>query len=300
MATDFSRVAIVNRGEPAMRFIHAARELNDEAGSGLRTIALYTDADRHAMFVREADESLHLGPALQADPAGRRTLAYLDLPRLERALRDCGAEAVWAGWGFVSEQAEFVEMLDRMGIVFVGPPAAAMRLLSDKVAAKRLAESAGVPVVPWSGGVVEGPGQALACAERLGYPVMIKASAGGGGRGIRRVTSPEAMADALAGAQAEARGAFGDPSVFLERALEAVRHVEVQVIGDRHGTLWAVGVRDCTIQRRHQKVVEEAPAPTLGDEQQSALRQAAVRVAAAAGYHNAGTVEFLYDPASAR
>jgi acetyl/propionyl-CoA carboxylase alpha subunit/acetyl-CoA carboxylase carboxyltransferase component len=299
MAPEFRRLAVVNRAEPAMRLVRAARDLEHERALGLRTIALYTDPDARALFVREADEAVALGPVFSVEPAsGRRTCAYLDHERLERALLDARADAVWAGWGFVSEQAEFVERLERLGIVFVGPPASAMRLCSDKVAAKRLAESAGVPVVPWSRGPVESVEAALLCAATIGYPVMLKAAGGGGGRGIRLVTSVEQMAEAFARARDEARGAFGDPSVFLERALANVRHVEVQVLGDRHGTLWAVGVRDCTIQRRHQKVLEEAPATALAPEEEQALREAAVRVARAARYESAGTVEFLFDPSS--
>ena len=203
---------------------------------------------------------------------------------------------MWAGWGFVAEQAEFVEMLERAGIVFIGPPAAAMRRLGDKIAAKRLAEAAGVPVVPWSGGPVATAEEVLCAAERLGYPLMIKSSAGGGGRGIRRVASADALVVAFAHARAEAARAFGDPTVFLEKCLEPVRHVEVQVMGDDHGALWACGVRDCTIQRKHQKVLEECPAPTLTAEQDRALCEAASRICRAAGYRNAGTVEFLFEP----
>jgi acetyl/propionyl-CoA carboxylase alpha subunit/acetyl-CoA carboxylase carboxyltransferase component len=298
MSTDFARVAVVNRGEAAMRFINAAREFNHEHGSAIRTIALFTEPDRHAMFVREADEAFDLGPALFVDPRdGNRKSSYLDQPRLERAFADTGTEAVWAGWGFIAEQADFVEMLERRGIVFIGPTAASMRRLGDKIAAKRLAEGVGVRVVPWSGpvGAVE---EALVAAEPLGYPLMIKASAGGGGRGIRRVASEEAMAEAFPRAHAEAVRAFGDPTLFLERCLEPVRHVEVQIIGDRHGALWACGVRDCTIQRKHQKILEESPAPTLRAAQDRALREAAVRIGRAAGYENAGTVEFLFEPHS--
>jgi len=297
MKTDFTRVAIVNRGEAAMRFINAARELGHEAGTAVRTIALFTEPDRGAMFVREADEAYDLGPAFVVDPGnGSRRSSYLDYPRLERAFRATGTEAVWAGWGFVAEHAAFVEMLDRLGIVFVGPPAAAMRRLSDKIASKRLAEAAGVSVVPWSGGPVTSAEEAREAASRLGFPLMVKASAGGGGRGIRRVDSKEGLGEGIARAQAEAARSFGDPTVFLEKCVEPARHVEVQVVGDQHGVVWACGVRDCTLQRKHQKVMEESPPPTLGPEEDRALREAAVRIARAAGYSNAGTIEFLYDP----
>lgn len=297
MWTDFSRVAIVNRGEPAMRFINAAREFNHENGARLRTIALFTEPDRRAMFVREADEAYDLGSALFEDPLdGGRKSRYLDYARLEGAFHDTGTEAVWPGWGFVAEDPRFVEMLDRLGIVFIGPGASTMRLVGDKIAGKRLAESVGVAVAPWSGGPVSGIDEALAAAERLGYPLMIKASLGGGGRGMRWVASAEALSEALPRARAEAARAFGDPTVFLEKCLQGVRHVEVQILGDRHGVLWACGVRDCTIQRRHQKVLEECPAPTLSAELDQAIREAAVRIARAADYQNAGTVEFLFDP----
>jgi acetyl/propionyl-CoA carboxylase alpha subunit/acetyl-CoA carboxylase carboxyltransferase component len=297
MKTDFARVAIVNRGEAAMRFINAAREFNHENDAHLRTIALFTEPDRRAMFVREADEAYDLGPALFVDPRdGNRKSSYLDHARLERAFRETGTEAVWAGWGFVAEHAEFVEMLERQGIVFIGPPSATMRRLGDKIAAKRLAEAVGVAVVPWSGGAVATAEEALSAAARLGYPLMIKASAGGGGRGIRRVGSAEALLEAFHSARAEATRAFGDPTVFLETCLDRVRHVEVQIMGDHHGALWALGVRDCTIQRKHQKVLEECPAPTLTAEQDRALREAAIRICRAAEYRNAGTVEFLFDP----
>ena len=297
MKTDFTRIAIVNRGEAAMRFINAARELSHENGCALCTIAFYTEPDRQAMFVREADESCDLGSALFVDPRdGTRKSRYFDLERLERALVDTGAEAVWAGWGFVAEDAAFVEMLERLGIVFIGPPAATMRLLGDKIAAKRLAESIGVPVVPWSGGPVASTQDALAAGERLGYPLMIKASAGGGGRGIRSVVAPEALAEALARARAEAAKAFGDSTLLLEKHLEGVRHVEVQILGDHHGALWACGVRDCTIQRKHQKILEESPAPTLSADEDRTVREVALRIGRAVGYRNAGTVEFLFDP----
>ena len=297
MNPQFQRVAIVNRGEAAMRFINAVREFNQERGTGIRTIALYTDPDRRAMFVREADEAFSLGPATVVDEAdGERKVSYLDYRRLETALAAANADAVWTGWGFVSEHAGFAELCDRLGIVFIGPPPDAMRRLSDKISAKRLAEEAGVPVVRWSGGAVAGAEEAAAAALAIGYPVVVKAAAGGGGRGIRVVAAPDEMPAAFESARHEALRAFGDPTVFVERLLEGVRHVEVQVLGDSWGTTWAVGVRDCTIQRRHQKVLEECPAPTLPAETSEALRAAALRIARTAGYRNAGTVEFLYDP----
>ncbi len=297
MKRDFERVAIVNRGEAAMRFINAVREFNQERGTRLVTVALYTEPDRRAMFVREADEAVSLGAASFVDPTdGRRRSSYLDTGRLERAFAAGAVDAVWPGWGFVSEDAAFAELCGRLGLVFIGPPPEAMRLLGDKVSAKRLADRARVPVVPWSGAPVETLAMARESAERLGYPLMMKAAAGGGGRGIRRVDSAAGLADAFDAARGEALLSFGLDTVFLEKLLEGVRHVEVQVLADDHGTTWAVGVRDCTLQRRNQKVLEESPAPSLAPGLDRALREAAVRLTRLAGYRNAGTVEFLFDP----
>lgn len=299
MQPDFERVAIVNRGEAAMRFINAVREFNQERGTRIRTVALYTEPDRKAMFVREADEAYSLGPATAVDPAdGERKVTYLDYARLEAALAATKVDAAWTGWGFVSEHAGFAELCERLGVVFIGPPPEAMRRLSDKVSAKRLAEEARVPVVPWSGRAVPGAPEAASAAAALGYPVVLKAAAGGGGRGIRVVPSAAEMPAAFESARNEALRAFGDPTVFVEKLLLGVRHVEVQVLGDAHATTWAVGVRDCTIQRRHQKILEEAPAPTVPADVERELRSAALRIARTAGYRNAGTVEFLYDPKS--
>ena len=301
MANDFERVAIVNRGEAAMRFIHAVREFNQERRTALRTIALFTDPDRQAMFVRQADESVSLGPARIADPNTHHLKSsYVDYPLLEQALRKARAEAVWVGWGFVAEHAQFADLCRALGIVFIGPDGDVMRLLGDKISSKRLAEKAQIPIADWSGGPVETLSDAWHHAERLGYPLFIKATAGGGGHGIRRVHSPGEMEKAFSSARAEAFKAFGDPTVFLEQAVMGARHVEVQVIADQHGTTWAAGVRDCTIQRRHQKVMEEAPSPALTREQHEFLRAAAVRLSQAAGYRNAGTVEFLYEPQNQR
>src|SRR5215470_2755219 len=301
METQFQRIAIVNRGEAAMRFIHAAREFNLERGASLHTIALYTDPDRHAMFVREADEAVSLGPALVTDAGSSYAKStYVDYGRLERALTAARADAVWVGWGFVAEHAEFADLCREIGVVFIGPEGDVMRRLGDKIASKLLAEKAQIPVAPWSGGPVETLADARQHGERLGYPLLIKATAGGGGRGIRRVQSAAQLPEAFESARSEAFKAFGDPTVFVERLVAGARHVEVQVIADNYGTTWAVGVRDCTIQRRHQKVLEEAPSPALSRAQDQAIREAAVRLSQAACYHNAGTVEFLYQPESQR
>ncbi|MFW5739611.1 MAG: biotin carboxylase N-terminal domain-containing protein, partial [Myxococcota bacterium] len=295
------RVAIVNRGEPAVRLQHAVRELRAETGVELATIALYTEPDAHSMFVREADDRYLLGPATFVDPGdGQRKSKYLDYEALERALRDTRADAAWVGWGFVAEHPRFADLCERLGIIFIGPSGDVMRRLGDKIASKQLAESAGVPVAPWSGGPVETLEDARQHASRLGYPLMIKATAGGGGRGIRSVRDDASLAEAFESARSEALKAFGDATVFLEKRVEGARHVEVQVLADTHGNTWAVGVRDCTIQRRNQKVLEEAPSPALDAELDAQLRASAVRLAKAAGYRNAGTVECLIDPESRR
>ena len=292
----FRRVAIVNRGEAAMRFVHAAREHSPEdVGGPLVTIALHTAAERRAMFVREADESVCLD---DLRPSARAVSPYLDLEVLEAALVAARAEAAWVGWGFVAELPAFADLCDRLGVTFIGPPADVMRLLGDKIAAKRLAEETGFPMAPWSGGPVETPGEALAGAGAVGYPLLVKAAAGGGGRGIRRVDNEDDLLAAVDRARAEASSSFGDGTVFLERVVDAARHVEVQIIADSHGGVWAPGVRDCSLQRRNQKVIEESRSTALDRAQEELLRDAAVRITRAAGYRNAGTVEFLYEPAS--
>ncbi|GAA2208065.1 biotin carboxylase N-terminal domain-containing protein [Nonomuraea monospora] len=292
------RLAIVNRGEPATRVLDAVAELNrDGATSRMTTIILHPDQDRDAWYARRADETVPIGPATYLDPRdGHRRSAYLDEERVIRALKDARADAVWVGWGFLAEHASFAERCERAGITFVGPSSTTIRLLGDKVAAKQLAEKAGVPVVPWSGGPVTSPADALEHAHRIGFPVVVKAAAGGGGRGIRMARTPEEMASALAAARAEAQAAFGDPAVFVERFVPRARHIEVQIIADAYGTVWAVGVRDCSIQRRNQKVIEESGSTALTPSAARAVRHAAVRLAREAGYRNAGTVEFLLGP----
>jgi acetyl/propionyl-CoA carboxylase alpha subunit len=235
----FSRVVIVNRGEAAMRLIHAVRDLSAETGTRIETVALYTDADRSATFVREADLAYPLGPA-SARP-------YLDLAVLEQALLETKADAAWVGWGFVAEDPAFAELCEKAGVTFVGPSAEAMRKLGDKIGAKLLAEEAGVPVAPWSHGEVAGLDDALRAGDEIGYPLMLKATAGGGGRGIRMVASAGDLTDAYERTSQEALRAFGSGVVFLERLITGARHVEVQVIADGHGTAWALGVRDCSV-----------------------------------------------------
>ncbi|MET0903791.1 MAG: biotin carboxylase N-terminal domain-containing protein, partial [Acidimicrobiales bacterium] len=287
------RIAIVNRGEAAMRLVNAVQELRHEHDLDLRTIALHTQAERSALFVRQADEAVCIDEGRPADAGS----PYLDLTTLERALVAARADAAWVGWGFVAERPEFAELCERLGIVFIGPGPAVMRRLGDKIEAKRLAEQSNVPVAPWSGGPVESVEDARSSAAAIGYPLMIKATAGGGGRGIRRVDAGDELEEAFASAQAEGLKAFGDATVFMERVVTDARHVEVQVMADRHGTVWAVGVRDCSLQRRNQKVIEESQCIALTSDEDHELRAAAIRLATASGYENAGTVEFLYQPA---
>ncbi|WP_031168156.1 biotin carboxylase N-terminal domain-containing protein [Streptosporangium roseum] len=284
----FSRVAIVNRGEAAMRLIHAVRDLSAETGARIETVALYTEADRNATFVREADVAYSLGPA-SARP-------YLDHAVLEQALTETGADAAWVGWGFVAEDPAFAELCEKLGVTFVGPSAEAMRQLGDKIGAKLIAEEVGVPVAPWSRGEVATLEDALRAGDEIGYPLMLKATAGGGGRGIRMVASEEELADAYERTSQEALRAFGSGVVFLERLVTGARHVEVQVIADGQGTAWALGVRDCSVQRRNQKVIEESASPVLTIEQTAELKASAERLAVAVGYCGACTVEFLYHP----
>ncbi len=290
----FQRIAIVNRGEAAMRLIHAVRDINaaraldPDGGEPLRTIALHTTGERTAMFAREADEAHDLGAAADRP--------YLDHAVLERALRETRADAVWVGWGFVAEDPAFAELCDRLGVTFIGPSADSMRKLGDKIGSKLIAEEVGVPVAPWSRGGVDTLEEALAAAERIGYPLMLKATAGGGGRGIRKVSSAAELEDAYQRTRDEAERAFGSGVVFLERLVTGARHVEVQMIADGQGTAWAIGVRDCTVQRRNQKVIEESASPLLEPEQTAEVKAAAERLALAVDYRGAGTVEFLYHP----
>ncbi|MFI6170458.1 carboxyl transferase domain-containing protein [Nocardia sp. NPDC051052] len=284
----FSRIAIVNRGEAAMRLIHAVRDLAAATARPIETVALYTDVDRTATFVREADIAYDLGPA-SARP-------YLDLKALEQALVATRADAAWVGWGFVAEDPAFAELCEQIGVTFIGPSPEAMRKLGDKIGAKLIAEEVGVPVAPWSRGAVETVEAAMTAAAEIGYPLMLKATAGGGGRGIRVVTNDEDLVDAYERTRQEAARAFGSGVVFLERLVTGARHVEVQVIADGQGTAWALGVRDCSVQRRNQKVIEESASPVLSADQAAELKASAERLAIAVDYRGAATVEFLYHP----
>ena len=296
MLRDMQRVAIINRGEPAMRFIRGVRDYNRTHQTRIRSVVFFTAPDRRARFVQEADEAFGLGPATFIDLRdGLRKPAYLDMALLERALTLSGVDSLWPGWGFASERPELVGLCHRLGLIFIGPGSATMRKLGDKISAKLLAEELGIPVIPWGGGSALTLEAGLVQASSLSYPVVIKATAGEGGRGIRKVNSEAEFAALFEAASAESVRFFGNPVVYVERWLEGVRHVEVQLLADHYGTTWAVGTRDCTIQRRRQKVLEEAPA-LLPAEVERDMREAAVRLCRAASYTNAGTVEMLYDP----
>ena len=276
----FSKILIANRGEIACRVIRTAKRL------GVATVAVYSEADRDALHAELADEAWPIGPAPARD-------SYLNIEAILDAARNSGAEAVHPGYGFLSENAGFAEACEAAGIVFIGPPASAMRTMGSKAAAKDLMQRHGVPLVPGYHGDDQNPARLLAEAERIGFPVLIKASAGGGGRGMRAVGSAAEFAAALAGAKREAKSAFGDSRVLLEKFLQQPRHIEVQIFADRHGNTVHLFERDCSIQRRHQKVLEEAPAPGLDPEQRDAMAEAAVAAARAVGYIGAGTVEFI-------
>jgi acetyl/propionyl-CoA carboxylase alpha subunit/acetyl-CoA carboxylase carboxyltransferase component len=288
-------VAVANRGEAAIRFLRTARSWAGWHRSALQTVALYTYADEGAAFTRLATRAVCLGEAVTRGADGQSFSTYLDIDKIIDAAKATGADALWPGWGFASERPELAEACAAAGLAFLGPPASAMRALGDKIAAKRLAESCDVPVSPWSGGPVDET-NAATWAARIGYPLLLKATAGGGGRGIRRVGGPAQTAGAFQSAAAEAAAAFGDPSIFLEALVLDARHIEVQILADQHGGVWALGTRDCSMQRRRQKVLEEAPAPELAPEVEAALCGAAVRLARACGYVSAGTAEFLLLP----
>ncbi|MBL9004903.1 MAG: acetyl-CoA carboxylase biotin carboxylase subunit [Myxococcales bacterium] len=278
------KVLVANRGEIAIRVMRACREL------GIRTVAVYSEADRAALHVQTADEAFAIGPSAARD-------SYLNIERLIDACRRSGADAVHPGYGFLSERAEFVEAVEAAGLIFIGPAAEAMRAMGEKTRARIRMQAAGVPTVPGDNGV-EGRGfptveQAIAAAEKVGYPIMLKAASGGGGRGQRLVDSRERFAAAYDGARREAKAAFGDDTVYLERAIVRPRHVEIQVFGDRHGNYVYMFERDCSVQRRNQKVIEEAPSPALDPALRARMGEVAVRAAAAVNYVGAGTCEFL-------
>ncbi len=277
------RVLVANRGEIALRIIRACHE------EGLEAVAVYSDADRLSPHVRAADAAVPIGPAPAAE-------SYLDIERLLDAARRTGADAVHPGYGFLAERAEFAEAVAEAGLQFVGPQAQAIRAMGEKTAARRLMAGAGVPIVPGTTAPVEDAEAAVRQAEALGYPVMLKAAAGGGGRGMRRANSASEVRELFRQASSEARSAFGDGSLYLEKLIERPRHVEVQILADRYGAVTHVGERECSIQRRHQKLIEEAPSPAVSPALRQAMGEAAMQAARAVGYQSAGTVEFLLAP----
>jgi acetyl-CoA carboxylase, biotin carboxylase subunit len=278
----FKKVLIANRGEIALRVIRACREL------GVQTVAVYSEADRESLHVRFADDDVCIGP-----PPGR--LSYLKIPNLIAAAEITGADAIHPGYGFLAENAEFADTCRASNITFIGPTGEQIRLMGDKATARKLAQEAGVPTVPGSPGTIEDPDEALRFAEEIGLPVIIKATAGGGGKGMRIAQDLEQFSQLFGLAQNEALAAFGNGAVYVEKYLERPRHIEIQVLGDLHGKVVHLGERDCSVQRRHQKLVEESPSPALDHELRRRMGAAAVALASNIGYQGAGTVEFLLD-----
>jgi acetyl-CoA carboxylase biotin carboxylase subunit len=278
----FRRILIANRGEIALRVLRACREM------GIETVAAYSEADRGSLHLRYADETVCIGPGPSAQ-------SYLDIPRLISAAEIADVEAIHPGYGFLSENAHFAEVCHSCNIRFIGPSPETIALLGDKARAIELARKVGVPTVPGSGGIVPTEDKALQIARQIGYPVMIKATAGGGGRGMRVASNDVSLVNGYHAARREAEAAFKDGSVYLEKLIENPRHVEVQILGDMHGNILHLGERDCSLQRRHQKTIEESPSLGVSDRTRQEMGQAAVSIARAAGYYSAGTVEFLVD-----
>ena len=278
----FHKVLIANRGEIAVRIIRACREL------GVATVAVFSEADRTALHAQLADEAICIGPANTAD-------SYLNIKAILAACEVTGADALHPGFGFLSENAAFARMCEKCGVAFIGPPASSMEQMGDKSMAKATMKAAGVPVIPGSDGEVPSLSDARRIAEEIGYPVMVKASAGGGGRGIRRVDAPSQLEAALIAAKEEALRFFGDDGVYIEKFIEDPRHVEIQILADSYGNVVSLGERDCSLQRRNQKLIEECPCPIMTPSLRKAMGQAAVKAAVACGYRSAGTVEFLLE-----
>jgi acetyl-CoA carboxylase biotin carboxylase subunit len=278
----FTKVLVANRGEIALRVIRACREL------GVRSVAVYSEADAHAPHVREADEAVLLGPAPSSE-------SYLKGDAIIAAAKRTGAQAVHPGYGFLSEREWFARAVRDAGLVWIGPPAEAIAAMGSKTAARELAIRAGTPVVPGTTTALRDADEAATVADAMGYPVLLKAAAGGGGKGMRVVHKRDELAGALASAQREAKNAFGDDAVYVEKYIVGPRHVEIQVLGDQHGTMLHLGERECSVQRRHQKMIEEAPSVAVSPELRARMGAAAVAAAKAAGYVNAGTCEFLLD-----
>ena len=280
----FRKVLVSNRGEIAVRVIRALRE------RGIRSVAVYSDVDRTSLHVRMADEAVHIGPAPSSE-------SYLRSDKIIAAALDRGAEAIHPGYGFLSENADFAAACVAAGLVFIGPAASAIRAMGSKTAARKIAEAAGAPIVPGTAEALTDIDEARSIAKRIGYPVMLKAAAGGGGKGMRRVDSDSELAGALRDATSEAERSFKSSEVYIEKLIERPRHIEIQLLGDHHGTLVHLGERECSIQRRHQKVIEECPSPLVSSipGMRQKMGEAALKVARAANYTNAGTIEFLAD-----
>ena len=278
----FRKVLIANRGEIALRIVRACHEL------GVQTVAVYSEADRESLHVRFSDEDVCIGGASAAD-------SYLNIPRIIAAAEITGAEAIHPGYGFLAENADFAQICARSGLVFIGPTPEQIRSMGDKAMGRRQMAEAGIPIIPGSESIINDAEEARVAAERIGFPVMIKASAGGGGKGMRVAEDSESFIGLFKAAQMEAEAAFGDCGIYLERCVQRPRHVEIQIFGDRHGRVTHLGERECSIQRRHQKLVEEAPSPVLTPELRDAMGEAAVQAAQSISYVGAGTVEFLLD-----
>jgi len=278
----FDKILIANRGEIALRVLRACKEL------GIPTVAVHSTADAEAMHVRFADESVCIGPPAAKD-------SYLNIPNILAACEITGADAVHPGYGFLSENARFAEILSDHGLQFIGPKAEHIRIMGDKIEAKRTAKRLGIPVVPGSDGGVTSDGEAVKIAESIGYPVLIKAAAGGGGRGMKRVCDASELSSALSTARAEAKAAVGDDAVYIEKYLERPRHIEIQVLGDGKGKSIHLGERDCSLQRRHQKVWEESPSPALNTQMRDVIGETVAKAMREIAYQGVGTVEFLYE-----
>jgi 3-methylcrotonyl-CoA carboxylase alpha subunit len=278
----FSKILVANRGEIAIRLFRACREL------GIQTVAVYSVADKEALHVRYADEAVEIGTAAPRE-------SYLSIPKIIAAAKASGAEAIHPGYGFLSENAAFAEAVSAAGLTFIGPPASAIRAMGDKAEAKVTMKAAGVPTVPGAENLSTLE-EFVAAAEGIGYPVLVKAAAGGGGKGMRVVRSAREMPEALDSARREAQNAFGDERLLVEKYIENAHHIEIQVFGDQHGHLVHLFERECSVQRRHQKIIEESPSPLLTPELRAAMGATAVKAARAVGYYNAGTVEFIFDP----
>jgi acetyl-CoA carboxylase, biotin carboxylase subunit len=278
----FTKILIANRGEIAVRVIKACREL------GIKSVAVYSTADRAALHVQEADESIHIGES----PANE---SYLNIDAIIAAVRKSGAEAVHPGYGFLSENHRFAERCEKEGIVFIGPNSRAMKLVGDKVASRQISEKEGIPLIPGMKDKSTDVAECMKAAEKIGFPVLLKASAGGGGKGMRIINNPEELKSAVEGGMREAQSAFGDPSVYLEKYIEQPRHVEIQVLADKFGNAVHLFERECSVQRRHQKIIEESPSTALDDDLRKRMGETALKIVKASGYSNAGTVEFLVD-----